>query len=70
MQAWYGPKIPVKAQPLQRKVLFRINAYLRIVKFFMYSPEARNLSPEIILCFVCFHTFVNSELLIDMHGRH
>lgn len=51
-------------------MLLRINAYLRIVKFFMHSPEARNLSPEIILCFVCFHTFVNSELLIDMHGRH
>lgn len=36
----------------------------------MHSAQARNLSPEIILCFVCFHTFVNRELLIDMRGRH
>lgn len=36
----------------------------------MRSPKVRYLSPEIILCFVSFHTFVNNEPLIDTHGRH
>lgn len=36
------------------KCFFRINAYLRIVKFFMHSPEATNLSPEIIFAFCVF----------------